>query len=117
MNEFNSRSQKPDSKVALLALSSMVMGVVSICPSLGIIDSIRNPQSTGDFQGGGIIFMFIIFGLTLLSPASVITGILALYNIVENKKEKMLMIPAIIGTLLGLPGIVSLIILFSAIGP
>ena len=112
-NELNSESPMPDSKVAVLALSSMVLGVVSVCPSLGILDLIKNPQSAGDFQGGGIFIVFCMLGMTLFGLASVITGIVVLFNITINKTEKkILIIPAIIGIVLSLPGIVSLFLFF-----
>ena len=113
INEYNSGSPKSDSKVVMLAFSSMVLGVGSVCPSLGIIDLLQNPQSAGDFQGGGIFIVFFMLGATLFGLASLITGSVVIFNIaIKRTEKKILMIPAIIGIVFGLPGIVSLFLFF-----
>lgn len=116
-NEHSSGSPRSDRKVVMLALSSMVLGIVSVCPSLGIVDLIKNHQSAGDFQGGGIFVVFFMLGATLFGLASFITGAIVIFNIAIKKTEKkILIIPAIIGIVLGLPGIISIFLFFTTIG-
>ena len=116
-NEHSSGSPRSDSKMVMLAFSSMVLGVVSVCPSLGIVDLIKNPQSAGDFQGGGIFVVFFMLGATLFGLASLVTGVIVIFNIAIKKTEKkILIIPAIIGIVFGLPGIVGLFLFFTTIG-
>lgn len=108
-NNLNSESAEPDRKLVKLALSSLIFGVVSFFPSLMILDSMIHPGSGGDFQGGGMVFMLCLWGMAPVGLAGVITGIVAFFNIAIKKKgSKILLIPAIIGIILGLPGTLTL---------
>ncbi len=108
-NNLNSESPNTDHKLVQLALSSLIMGVVSFLPSLGILDSMRHTGSAGDFQGGGMVFMLCLWGMAPVGLAGVITGIVAFFNIAIKKKgSKILLMPAIIGIILGLPGTLTL---------
>jgi hypothetical protein len=94
------------------AFISVILGVVSICPSLMVISSVSG--GSGDFQGGGMIIIMTIFGVALLGFPAVFMGITGLIRSLTKKPAgKTLVILSIIGILLGSPILIALIMIIS----
>jgi hypothetical protein len=102
-----------------LGIGSAILGAASFIPSLLylilMVDSMRHPGSAGDFQGAMFLF-YCMWGAVLLGVIAVICGGIALLVDATRRSANLKrMIPAILGILLGLPGLADLVIILQAI--
>jgi hypothetical protein len=94
------------------AFISVILGAISICPSLMLISSASG--NAGDFQGGGMIFLVAIFGVALLGLPAVIIGITGLIGfLTEKPADRNLIILSVIGILLGSPILIGMVLIIS----
>ena len=100
------------------AFVSVILGLVSLIPSLMLIDLAmqqgESSGSAGDFQGGGIIILIAIFAVALLGFPAVFIGITGLRRfLTEKPADRKLLFLSIMGILLGSPILIVLILMIS----
>jgi len=108
-NKLNVVSQKHDRKASKLALSSMILGGISLLPSLLMLYIITSPGSKGDWQGWTIYLALCMEGMAPVGLIGVLCGVIAFVT-------KGIKIPdkhAIMGIIFGLPGTINLFFILS----